>query len=331
MMRGKNTLLPTRPTAFLLSLMAKVLVTGAAGFIGSHTTDLLLTHGHLVCGVDNFRTGRISNLTGALTNPHFQFLELDFTEEPGLNRVLESFQPAAVIHLAALVSVPESISQPEENNRLNFLGTKSLARSAKSHGVSRMVFASSAAVYGDTAARPIPEDSDCRPSSPYGSAKLASELILLQEFADAGFLVRVQRYFNVFGPRQDPRSSYSGVISRFAAAYDAGQVPTIHGDGEQTRDFIAVADIARANLLAATALLQGKGVANICTGREVSLNQLHAVMGEIWGKALPPHHGPARAGDIRHSCGSPERARAELYFTARISLEDGLLALRRSY
>ena len=310
--------------------MSKVLVTGAAGFIGSHTVDLLLAEGHQVLGVDNFRTGNIRNLACALTKPGFQFAQVDFTEALTMDRLIAVNQPDALIHLAAMVSVPESIAQPAENYRLNFLGTKLLAVAAKRHGVKRLVFASSAAVYGDGLTIPIHEDSACQPASPYGSAKLASELILLNQFADASFQIRVHRYFNVFGPRQDPHSTYSGVISKFAVALDSGTAVTIFGDGEQTRDFISVADIARANLLAATLPIVSSGIANICTGREVSLNELYKVMGRLWGNSQMPSYAPARAGDIRHSCGSSSRALEHLAFASKVTLEDGLLALKLS-
>ena len=310
--------------------MSKVLVTGAAGFIGSHTVDLLLAEGHQVLGVDNFRTGNIRNLAGALTKPGFQFVQADFTDALAMDRLISMNQPDALIHLAAMVSVPESIAQPAENLRLNFLGTKLLAVAAKRHGVKRLVFASSAAVYGDGATIPIREDSDCQPASPYGSAKLASELLLLNQFADASFRIRVQRYFNVFGPRQDPRSTYSGVISKFAVALDSGTAVTIFGDGEQSRDFILVTDVARANMIAATLPVASSGIANICTGREVTLNALYSVMGRIWGNCHAPIYAPARAGDIRHSCGSGIRAQEQLAFASRVTLEDGLIALKLS-
>jgi UDP-glucose 4-epimerase len=303
--------------------VTKVLITGVAGFIGSHTADLLLAEGHEVCGVDNFRTGLPSNITLASRSAQFQFYERDCAV-PGITAdLVESFRPTAIIHLAAMVSVPESIADPKENDRLNFYSTKLVAEAAHRFGVQRIVFASSAAVYGNNPSVPLSEDAGCYPLSPYGSAKFASEAHLLA-IAGPALTVRCQRYFNVYGPRQDPRSAYSGVISRFAAALDLGQPSTIYGDGEQTRDFIAVADVARANLIAATYPGIATGTANVCTGRKVSLNELYSTMGRVWGKFCPPRYGPVREGDIRHSYGLPERAKTDLGFTATFSLEAGL-------
>ena len=307
--------------------MSRIFITGVAGFIGSHTADLLLAAGHEVWGIDNFRTGHAANLAGARRHAGFHFTEGDCTEVALTTELVGSCRPAALIHLAALVSVPESIANPAENHRLNFLGTQVAATAARKHGVGRFVFASSAAVYGDNPELPLVESAACRPLSPYGEAKLASEALLLG-LAGPEFTVRCQRYFNVYGPRQDPRSPYSGVISRFAAALTQGQGPTIHGDGEQTRDFIAVADVARANLLAATAPGIPSGVANICTGQAVSLNVLGQTMGRLWKETHLASHGPARGGDIRHSLGSPLQAERELGFTRSVSLDEGLVSLR---
>ena len=307
--------------------MPKVLVTGAAGFIGSHTTDLLLAQGHSVCGVDNFRTGRPGNLARARPHPRFEFREQDCAAPGALDRTIREYQPDAVIHLAALVSVPESIAHPAENNRLNFQATQLAAEAARAHGVKRIVFASSAAVYGANPNLPLTEEADCQPLSPYGTAKLNSEKLLLELSRTQGVVVRCQRYFNVFGPRQDPSSPYSGVISLFRDRLAKNTPATIHGDGEQTRDFIYVDDVAQANVIAATSPGIPSGVANICTGRAISLNVLYAALCRVSGKNLPPVHGPAREGDIRHSCGSPEKAKRDLRFAAQTSLEAGLQAV----
>lgn len=307
--------------------MSKILITGTAGFIGSHTAELLLQKGHEVLGVDNFRTGREANLQLLLAHPRFRFVRADVAEPGTLSSVVAGFQPDAIIHLAAMVSVPESIANPGENHRLNFYATALVAEAALAHGVRRVVFATSAAVYGTNPALPLTEVAECRPLSPYGEAKLNSEYHLLQVARQHGLIVRCHRYFNVFGPRQDPSSAYSGVISRFHDALMLDQRPTIHGDGEQTRDFIYVGDVARANLLAATLPGIKSGTANICTGRSVSLNQLLAAMAQAAGKTCQPLYGPVRSGDIRHSCGSPDRARLELEFQPSISLNVGLATL----
>ena len=304
--------------------MAKVFVTGAAGFIGSHTCDQLLAAGHTVLGADNFRTGRATNLSAAKTHSRFSFAQCDLTEAGRLDGLVENFRPDAIIHLAALVSVQESVENPGLNFRLNVELTQCVAEAARKNGVKRVVFASSAAVYGNVREMPVRENADKYPISPYGAAKLASEALLLGHAAAFGFTVRCQRYFNVFGPRQDPASPYSGVISIFCDRLRAGKAPAIYGDGEQTRDFISVRDVARANVIAATAPGLVSGVANICTGEATSLNRLAATLRTLIGNAPEVVYGAPKPGDIRHSRGSPEGAEAQLGFKAEVTLEAGL-------
>lgn len=307
--------------------MAKILVTGAAGFIGSHTTDFLLAEGHSVVGVDNFRTGRRENLAGARESAKFTFQEVDVAQPGALADLVANERPAAIIHLAALVSVQESVMNPELNYSLNLHATHLVAEAARIHKVGRVVFASSAAIYGDTSDLPIRESSEKKPVSPYGAAKIASENLLLGHAASYGFTVRCQRYFNVFGLRQDPASPYSGVISIFAKRYREGEAVTIYGDGKQTRDFIAVRDVARANALAATRPGLGSGAVNICTGRATSLLELARHFAERYPGVPPPRHAAARAGDIIHSRGVPSVAETELGFTARVDLGEALTEL----
>jgi len=305
----------------------KIIVTGAAGFIGSHTVDQLLADGHLVFGADNFRTGRRENLTDALGNPRFKLQELDIAEQSQFIDFAGGTKPDVIIHLAALVSVPESIANPALNERLNFHATRVIAEAARQHKIPRIVFASSAAVYGDPDTYPIDEDTVKKPLSPYGVAKLASEELLLSYSADYGFVVRCQRYFNVYGPRQDPRSPYSGVISLFVDCSRNHRPPTIFGDGEQTRDFISVHDVARANVLAATKQDLNSGVANICTGTASSINEVWTQISRGQAHLLGADHAPFRQGDIRRSLGSPLAALDALGFKPEISLEAGLLTL----
>ena len=307
--------------------MAHVLVTGAAGFIGSHTVDRLLAAGHAVTGLDNFRTGRRANLTSALAAPGFAFHEVDVAAPGALAALVGTVKPDALIHLAALVSVQESMTNPDLNYALNVHATQLVAEAARLHGVRRIVFASSAAIYGDTADFPIRETTETRPISPYGAAKLASEALLLGHGAAFGLTVRCQRYFNVFGPRQDPASPYSGVISIFDRRYRDNQGVTIYGDGQQTRDFISVHDVARANLLAATAPAVSSGVANICTGRATSLLEVVGVFARHYPAAPAVVHGAPRTGDISHSLGAPEHAAADLGFRAEVSVDTGLAEL----
>ena len=307
--------------------MSRILVTGAAGFIGSHTVDLLLGRGHDVLGVDNLRTGKLANLNSAWHNSGFQLQQQDCANPSTLEAIVREYRPEAIIHLAAMVSVPESIANPEENDRLNLQATHIVAEVAKAYAVKRIVFASSAAVYGKNSNLPLKEEAECLPLSPYGVAKLNSEKLLLELSNTHGIVVRCHRYFNVFGPRQDPTSPYSGVISLFSNRLAQGTPPTIHGDGEHTREFIHVIDVAMANLIAATSPDIASGVANICTGKSISLNTLYSTLSEVLEKKLPPVYGPPRDGDIRHSCGSPEKAKRELGFAAQTPLARGLQTL----
>ena len=309
--------------------MSCILVTGAAGFIGSHTVDKLLAAGHRVVGVDNFRTGHRSNLANADKSEHFKFIEADVSVDGTLNDIVRDAQADAIIHLAALVSVQDSMENPDLNYRLNVLATHRVAEAARSNGVKRVVFASSAAIYGDTTDLPIREETEKRPISPYGGAKLASEALLLAHGAAFGFVVRCQRYFNVFGPRQDPASPYSGVISIFDRRYREGLGVKIFGDGQQTRDFISVHDVARANVLAATAEGVVPGCANVCTGQATSLLDVARVFAAHYPEAPVPVHAAPRLGDIIHSLGRPNRAKDQLGFQAERSVEAGLTELIR--
>ena len=310
--------------------MAHVLVTGAAGFIGSHTVDALLTAGHRVTGVDNFRTGHRSNLASALTSSNFALHECDVAAAGALASLVATAGPDAIIHLAALVSVQESMTNPALNHSLNVHVTHLVAEAARLHRVPRIVFASSAAIYGDATEFPIRESAEKRPISPYGAAKLASEAILLGHGAAFGLTVRCQRYFNVFGPRQDPASPYSGVISIFDRRYREGRGVTVYGDGEQTRDFISVHDVARANLLAATVPGVPSGIANICSGRATSLLDVIRVFAGHYPAAPAVIHAAPRNGDILRSLGQPEAAALALGFQAEVSVEAGLGELIRS-
>jgi UDP-glucose 4-epimerase len=309
--------------------MAHLVISGAAGFIGSHTVDGLLRAGHSVVGVDNFRSGRRENLSAALGSDRFTLVEADVAEPGALGGICGRQPTDAIIHLAALVSVQESIANPELNHTLNVRVTHLVAEAARLHRVPRVVFASSAAVYGDATDPPICESAEKRPISPYGAAKLASEALLLGHAAAFGFTVRAQRYFNVYGPRQDPASPYSGVISIFDRRYREGKPVTIFGDGRQTRDFVSVHDVARANLIAATQPGLTSGIANICTGRATSLLRVAEIFSQHHPRVAPVTHAAARPGDIIRSVGACEVARAELGFRAEIAIEAGLAELIR--
>lgn len=312
--------------------MATILVTGAAGFIGSHTVDRLLLDGHQVVGLDNLRTGNLANLANAMPHPGFRFIPQDVLDAVALRDIFSQVRPEAIVHLAALVSVPESIAHPELNRSLNYDATLLVAKAAQTIGnVRRLVYASSAAVYGANPHLPLDEDAECRPLSPYGQAKLDSERWLQSFSVESNAPGSVcLRFFNVFGARQDPRSPYSGVISRFADALRRGDDPVVHGDGEQTRDFIAVTEVARAVSLACVAPNVPNRSINICTGNAVTLNSLLAAMARELKCELQIAHAPTREGDIRHSRGAPNRAQTLLGFKADSDLAAGLRAMFQS-
>lgn len=305
----------------------KVLVIGAAGFVGSHTVDLLLRAGHEIVGLDNFRSGRPELLAGALASPRFVHHVADALAPGVLDGIVACVRPHAIIHLAALVGVQESLSEPELNFSLNVRLPWLVAEAMRVHRIPRLVFASSAAVYGACPDAPIAEGSPTAPLSPYGAAKLAAEHILLGQARAVGFSAICLRYFNAYGPRQHPASPYSGVISIFADRASRGLPLTIHGDGAQTRDFVHVSDLARANVLAATQADPLSASYNICTGRPTSLTRLADLIGTRSDLPQLVRYAPLRPADIRHSCGDPTAARRELGFETEITVEQGLASL----
>jgi UDP-glucose 4-epimerase len=311
--------------------MHPILITGAAGFIGSHTCDYALSIGLPVVGVDNFRTGRAENLAQSHKHALFRFVKLDLTENDSFKMLVQEVRPAAIIHLAALVSVQESITNPDANFRLNVQATHVVTEAARNSNVPRLVFASSAAVYGNDANLPLRESAHPQPISPYGGGKLASEALILSSATTFGYTAWCLRYFNVYGPRQDPHSPYSGVISIFCDKFKNGLSPTIFGDGEQSRDFISVRDVARANVLAAIRCDQRNGIVNICTGKLTTLNTLAKIFRVHIPHAPIPTYSPARTGDIRMSFGSPDKALSDLEFVAQIALSDGLDEVARKF
>ena len=304
--------------------MTRVLVTGAAGFIGSHTVERLLSEGAEVCGVDNLRTGSLDNLKGVRTNERFHWEEVDIVDRDAMRRVMTAFRPTAIIHLAALVSVPESIVSPDLNYRINVEGVHSVGMLAKEFAVKQVVFASSSAVYGDTDVLPVRENNLKSPISPYGAAKFAGESLLQSYARNYGFGCCCFRYFNVYGPRQDPSSPYSGVISIFAQRSMSQQAVTIYGDGTQTRDFVFVADVAKVNVKAA---LQTDGVVesiNVGTGVASSLLDLVGAFKERFPDAPEPEFAEARAGDILQSYTDPATLKQRLGVVPRYDLRTGL-------
>lgn len=301
--------------------MSVALVTGGAGFIGSHIVEALLARGERVRVLDDFSSGREENLPrrGAL-----EVLRGDIRDWDTVQQAVRGVDK--IFHEAAFVSVPLSLEDPFTCFEINVRGTVNLLEAALRAGVSNVVLASSAAVYGETDAMPLHEDLPAAPLSPYAASKKADEVYAAQYNA-LGLRVVALRYFNVFGPRQRPDSPYAAVVPIFADRFMRGETVTIYGDGGQTRDLIYVGDVARANLLAAEWNGQGPFVFNVCTGQETSLLDLVSTFQTLTGKTLPPQFAPPRPGDIYRSLGRPDRARQWLGFQAETSLESGLRAV----
>ena len=303
------------------------LVTGAAGFIGSHSVEWLLRHGWRVVGVDNLRTGRLDNLADARLSPNFTLVIADAGDETAMRPLFQQHRFTGMLHLAALVSVPESFREPELNYRLNLAAADTLARLCLEFECKRLVFASSAAVYGANAALPNRESALPQPLSPYAAAKLAAEAMLLGYAASYGLEAVCLRYFNVYGPRQDPGSPYSGVLSIFTDRFQRGLPVTVYGDGEQTRDFISVRDVAEYNGQALTRQDVVVGRYNVCTGHAISLKRVLAIYRELFPNAPPTEFASGRIGDIRHSLGDPALLREMLQFSAQTEFAQGLREL----
>lgn len=292
----------------------KFVITGGAGFIGSHLAGRL-SEDNEVLVIDDLSTGNMENL-GRLD---VRFLKGSLTD---LNLLKKAFAGAAcVFHQAAIASVKKSVEDPFRTNVVGIDGTLNVLIAARDAGVRRVVQASSAAVYGSSPELPKKEDMLPEPMSPYAVSKLAAEHYarVFQELY--GLKTVSLRYFNVFGPKQDPSSEYSGVISRFISALQSDEQPVIYGDGEQTRDFVYVADVVSANILASRA---APGVYNIACARSISLNTLAKVMGKILAKEVRPRYESARAGDIKHSLADISRAKGMGYFP-KYDLEEALI------
>lgn len=302
------------------------IVTGAAGFVGSHLAERLLSLGCRVIGIDDFSSGCRENMSAFEKQPGFSFHECSVTS-PGLLKEMRERHPAAAycFHLAAIVSVPYSVEHPEETMEVDCHAAVSLLREAEAFGFRRFVFAGSAAEYGDDERLPLREEyasENTRHLSPYGRAKyLASAAVASSRIGVA------LRCFNIYGPRQDPRSPYSGVISRFVDMALQERSYTVFGDGQQTRDFVFVSDVVDAYLCAAG--LSGappapSGVYNVGTGRATSIVELAETISAVEGRHALIEHLPERAGDIRHSVSVPEALEKAAGWRSRVSLADGL-------
>jgi UDP-glucose 4-epimerase len=299
-----------------------VLVTGGAGFIGSHTVDLLLAQGHTVCVLDDFSSGSEDNLAAAIASAgaRLRVVRGDICDAAAVQEAIAGC--THVVHLAAQVFVPVSIAAPARSSAVNVGGFLNVLDAARRAGVQRFVYASSAAVYGAPEALPVTEATPPQALSPYALDKLVNDQYAGLFSALYGMSCCGLRYFNVYGPRQDPRSTYSGVISKFTERASAGEALVVFGDGEQTRDFIAVADVARANLAALAA--DCLGVVNVATGVSVSLRALIEAIGALAGRRLEVQYAPPRAGEVRHSAVDPRRLREALGVTGCSPLGVGL-------
>lgn len=298
----------------------RYLVTGGAGFIGSNTVDELIRRGHDVVVLDDLSTGKTANLSQVSSK--ITLIEASVTDPDAVRHACHGAD--CVIHLAAQTSVPRSVKDPLETNLINVTGTLNVLIGASEAKVKRVVFASSCAVYGQTSIFPIREDVEIAPVSPYGASKQIGEIYgrVFQELHGIEFVAL--RYFNVFGPRQDPGSPYSGVLSIFNAALLSGAQPTVYGDGEQSRDFVYVGNVVEANLLAAEATGAAGQIINIGTGVRSTLNQTLALLEKITGRLAKAKYAPARDGDIRDSQADIGFAREALGYHPRIGFEKGL-------
>ncbi len=300
--------------------MSRALVTGGAGFIGSHLAEALLRDGHQVRVLDNLSTGRLENLSAAREQ-----VDLCIGDIRDLGTAARAVRGVEVVfHQAAVVSVSASVADPIHCEAVNVSGTLNLLLAARDAGVRRIIFASSCAVYGDPRTLPITESAVLEPLSPYGASKMAAELYLGLAGRLFGVEAVILRYFNVFGPRQDPSSPYAAVIPIFISRMLAGQPPILHGDGSQSRDFIYVDDVVRGNLLAAEAPALDGQVFNIASGRCHSLLELTTLLNDVLHTNLPPEYSFPRPGDIYHSWASVERAQAYLGFAAQVPFVEGL-------
>ena len=301
--------------------MPRYLVTGGAGFIGSHVVDALARAGNSVRVVDDLSTGRCENLA---SHPAVELVEADLAE-PGVARAAVAGIDL-VIHLAAIPSVPRSVSEPKRCHRANVEATHELLLAARDEGLRRVVLASSSSVYGESQTLPKHEGMCPAPLSPYAFHKLIGETYAALFTRLYGLDTVALRFFNVFGPRQCPASQYSGVISLFTAALLAGDAPTIHGDGEQTRDFTFVTDVVRGVLQACEApasAVSGR-VINLARGERTSMNALHAAIERAASARAPARYADPRPGDVRHSQADVTLARELLGFECSVALEAGL-------
>jgi nucleoside-diphosphate-sugar epimerase len=311
----------------------RVLVTGGAGFIGSHLAERLAADGHEVLVLDNLSTGRRENLEAGArpgTRGRLTLVEGDVRDEAALARVARGCE--VVYHQAALAAVARSVEDPLEVYDVNVRGTLRVLEAARAAGVRRVVFASSASVYGDAASLPKREDQPPRPRSPYAATKAAGEGLMSAWQATYGLETVSLRFFNVYGPRQSPRSRYAAVIPAFLAAVGRGEQPVIYGDGQQTRDFTWVEDLVEGLVLAATAPdAPTAGPINLGGGQRVSIARVAELVCRALGVAAEPRFEAARPGDLRHSLADVSRAQAALGWAPTTPLAEGIARLAAAF
>ncbi len=302
--------------------MSKVLVTGGAGFIGSNLTEELLKRGHLVWVLDDFSTGKRENLIFEKKYPSLEVIEGDLRDLDTCQKAVKGV--GYVFHQGALPSVQRSVEDPETSNAVNVGGTLNILLAARDAGVKRVIYAASSSVYGDTPTLPKHEEMPANPLSPYALQKYVGEIYCRLFYQLYGLETLSLRYFNIFGPKQDPNSLYSAVIPKFIDALLQGRSPVIFGDGEQSRDFTYIENVVHANLLAMSAeYLHGEAV-NIACGKRISLNQLLNVLKDILGSKLSPVYEEARKGDVKHSLADIHRGKEMIGYEPQVGIEIGL-------
>jgi len=302
--------------------MKYILVTGGAGFIGSHLVEKLLEHGFFVKILDNFSTGKLENLIH-LDQNKIEIIKGDVSQIEDVINAAQNVQ--AIYHEAALVSVPLSIQNPQLNFQINSLGSFNVFEAARRLAIPKVIYASSAAVYGTNQHLPLKETETCEPLSPYALEKYYTEQLARLYFHLYGISSVGLRYFNVFGERQDPSSPYSGVISIFVEKLSKGEQITVFGDGEQTRDFIYVKDVVEANILALQYREKSAHIFNVGTQSTTSLNQLLSTLQKQLNLLTTPHYLESRSGDIRYSCANISRLKEILHWKPEYSLQEGLI------
>jgi len=296
------------------------LVTGGAGFIGSHLVEELVKQGQRVRVIDNLSTGKKENIKPFLGE--IEFIEGDIRDLELVRKAMDGVE--YVLHQAAVPSVPRSVKDPLTSNSVNVEGTLNILVAARDADVKRVVYASSSSVYGDTPVLPKHEDMKQAPRSPYAVSKLGGELYCQAFYHVYGLEAVALRYFNVFGPRQDPKSQYAAVVPKFITALLHGEPPTIFGDGEQSRDFTYIENVVSANLLAAKAPGAAGEVFNIACGERITINQLAGILRQLIRANIEPEHTPPRPGDVRDSLADISKARELLGYEGKVDVHEGL-------